>query len=174
MLCLLMDLCFSRLFILARIVATWYVKLYFISEGILRPRRMKLTSCYFPSEALSTCATHRKVPRSENCVVAGRLFVGLNHCKGNCNDVGRYAPTIFVDAFPGHSFWRVWDVPQSDPNRVSWSCVWRGLETMFRLKTLADFRPQVWPIFGQSFWSVFGPNLGRFSTQKILTSGFLL
>ena len=57
MLCLLMDLCFARLFILAMIVANWHVKLCFISKKSLRPRRMKLTNCYFPSEKLSTCVT---------------------------------------------------------------------------------------------------------------------
>ena len=38
----------------------------------------------------------------------------------------------------------------------------------FSANTLADFRPKLWPIFGQSFWSVFGQNLGRFPTKKNL------
>ena len=168
------DLCFLQLFILAKIVANWHVKLYFISKRSLRSRRMKLANWYFPSEGLSACATHRKVPRSENCVVAGRLFVGLNHCNGNCNVVGRWAPTAFVDAFPEPSIWDVLDVPQSDPIRACWRCVWIGLEAMFRPKSLAEFRPKVWPIFGQNFWSDFGQNFGRFPTQKMFTSGFLL
>ena len=168
------DLCFLQLFILAKTVANEHVELYFISKRSLRSRRMKLANWYFPSEGLSACATHRKVPRSENCVVAGRLFVGLNHCNGNCNVVGRWAPTAFVDAFPEPSIWDVLDVPQSDPIRACWRCVWIGLEAMFRPKSLAEFRPKVWPNFGQNFWSDFGQNLGRFPTQKMFTSGFLL
>ena len=128
-----------------------HVKLWFISRGALRPQRMKLANYYFPSVGLFASAKHRKVPRSTNCVVAGRLFVALNHCKGNCNVVGRWAPTTFVDAFPRPWFWGVSDVPQSDPVRASWRCVWRGLEAMFLPKTFADFRPKLWPIFDQSF-----------------------
>ena len=38
----------------------------------------------------------------------------------------------------------------------------------FSANILADFRPRLWPIFGQSFWSVFAQNLGRFPTKKKL------
>ena len=168
-----MDLCFARLFILAMIVANWHVKLCFISKKSLRPRRMKLTNCYFPSEGLSTCDTIARFLGRR--IVLSRVACSLDSI------IAKEIATMSRDGlrqllwtlFQG-SFWGVLDVPQSDPNRASWGCVWRGLEAMLRPKTLADFRPKVWPNFGQNFWSVFGQNLGRFSTQKMFTSGFLL
>ena len=56
----------------------------------------------------------------------------------------------------------VLEVPEERPGgRVSAKGFGR-----FSTKSLADFRPK--------FWSVFGQNLGRFSTHEMFTSGFLL
>ena len=73
----------------------------------------------------------------------------------------------FVNAFPGAWFWGVSDVPQSDPVTASWRCVWRGLETMFRQKTLADFRPKFWSDFGQNFGQISAKTLADFRHKKI-------
>ena len=149
MLCLLMDLCFARLFILAMIVANWHVKLCFISKKSLRPRRMKLTNCYFPSEKLSTCVTIARFLGRR--IVLSRVACSLDSI------IAKEIATTSRDGLRQ----LLWTLFQGLRFGVFRTCL-RAIQ----IEHLGGASGEAWrPCFGQKPWPIFDQKFGRISAK---------